>query len=73
MVENSVDSKVIIGIIEQDVSNHYHCGEIILTWTIIKENNYQIGDKVRILKTAINSNKITMELYPLSELQTEKI
>jgi hypothetical protein len=72
MVENSIDSKVIVGIIEQDNSKNYHCGEIILTWTIIKENNYQIGDDVRILKTAINSNKNTMELYPLSALQTEK-
>jgi hypothetical protein len=73
MVETSIDSKVIIGTIEKDEKDNYHCDKIVLTYKIINENNYQIGDEIRILKTANNSNKNTMSLYPLSALQTEKI
>lgn len=73
MVETIIDSKVIIGTLEKDEKGNYHCDEIVLTYKIINENNYQVGDEIRILKTANNSNKNTMSLYPISALQTEKI
>ncbi|MBK8516565.1 MAG: hypothetical protein IPL55_09885 [Saprospiraceae bacterium] len=67
------DSKVITSAIEQDGDRNYHCGEIILTYKTVRENNYQIGDEIRITKIVENTNERTMHLYPKSALQTEKV
>ena len=67
------DSNVIVATIEQDVHRNYHCDDIILTYKIVNENNYKIGDEIRITQIAINTNEKTRLLYPKSALKTEKI
>lgn len=73
MVETSIDSKVVTGTIQKDEKGNYHCNEIVITYKIINENNYQTGDQIRIIKIANNTNEKTKSLYSLSALQTEKI
>ncbi|MNL27090.1 hypothetical protein D3C87_1486570 [compost metagenome] len=70
--ENS-DSRTVIGIIKQDESGNYHCEDVILTYKHFFDMNYKVGDNVRIVKLASNSNSKTMNLYKRSALQSEKI
>lgn len=72
-VEAGIESSFTTSIIGQDEKGNYHCGEIIITYKIMNENNYQIGDEIRIIKIANNTNEKTMHLYPKSALQTEKL
>lgn len=61
------------GAIDKDSSGNYHCSGIILTYKHIGDMKYELGDKIRIIKMADNTNLKTMHLYPMSALQTEKI
>lgn len=67
------DPDIISGIIEKDSKRNFHCGDIVLTYKHMKENNYSEGDKIRIVKTAINSNENTKQLYSKSVLTSERI
>jgi hypothetical protein len=73
LVDTSNSSNAITGTIEQDESNNYHCGEIIINYTQFYKNGFKIGDTIRILKVANNTNELTMHLYPKRAVQTEKI
>ncbi len=73
LVDTSSSSIAITGTIEQDRSKNYHCGEIIINYTQFNKNGFKIGDTIRILKVANNTNEKTMHQYPKSAVQTEKI
>ena len=72
-VENIINTSVKTGIVEQDDNLNYHCGEIILTYRHVKDMEYIIGDEIRILRFAINTNEKTMHLYANSAIQSEKL
>jgi hypothetical protein len=67
------DSKIEFATIDKDEYGNYHCGEIILTYLIINENNYKVGDKIKINKFVKNTNEKTIHLFPYKALLTEKI
>jgi hypothetical protein len=52
------------GIIEQDNSRNFHCGEYALPYTHITSNNFKIGDRIRITESTENTNNKTNSLYP---------
>lgn len=60
------------GIVEKDGKGNYHCGDIILTYKHINDNGYNIGDKIRIIKSSNNTNEKTMHLYQKNAILTEK-
>lgn len=62
-----------IGIVEQDSFRNYHCGDIILTYKHVSGNGYTVGDRIRIFKTANNTNDKTSHLYSKSAISSEKI
>lgn len=72
-VDAGIDSGIVTGILEQDDDRNYHCGDILLTYKEVKENGLKLGDEIRIIKYATNSNPKTMQLYKKSALQTEKL
>lgn len=59
--------------LEMDEKGNYHCDEVILTYKMVKENNYKVGDEIKIIKIVNNTNEKTMDLYLKSALQTEKL
>lgn len=67
------DSEIITGIIEKDGNGNYHCSGVILTYKHFGDNGYNIGDKIRIIKTAINTKETTKQLYLISAISSEKI
>jgi hypothetical protein len=52
------------GIIEQDSSRNFHCGEYALAYLHITNNNFKIGDRIRITESTENTNNKTNSLYP---------
>jgi hypothetical protein len=72
-VDNVHESAVITCLIAQDANRNYHCDDIILTYKHVTDNGYKVGDKIRIIKIANNTNEKTMHLYSKSALTTEKI
>lgn len=70
IVENNIVKNTII---EKDDKGNFHCGDIILTYKHISDKGYTIGDEIRILKFADNTNEKTLHSYKKSALQTEKI
>jgi hypothetical protein len=60
------------GILEKDEKGNYHCGDIILTYKHVNDNGYNIGDKIRIIKSSNNTNEKTMHLYQKNAILTEK-
>jgi hypothetical protein len=67
------DSIVVNAFVEKDLQGNYHCGDIILTYKHISDKGYTIGDEIRIVKFAENTNEKTLHSYKKSALQTEKI
>ena len=72
-VANVHESIIISGTIEMDANRNFHCNDIILTYKHVTDNCYSVGDKIRIIKIANNTNEKTMHLYSRSALTTEKI
>lgn len=72
-LDEDTDSKIDFATIVKDEFGNYHCGEIILTYLIINENNYKVGDKIKINKFVKNTNEKTIHLFPYTAKQTEKI
>ena len=72
-VDSVHESAVITCLIAQDANRNYHCDDIILTYKHVTDNGYKVGDKIRIIKIANNTNEKTMHLYSKSALTTEKI
>ncbi len=72
-IEASIESGIFEGIIEKDNKGNYHCEQIILTYKDITANGYKIGDKIRILKTAINTNEKNKDFYPKFAISSERI
>ncbi len=72
-VNAGTEAEILIGFIEQDELKNYHCGEILITYKHIKEMNYQVGDKIRVIKIVTNSNDKTMHLYQKCAMQSEKL
>jgi len=52
------------GIIEQDSYRNFHCAEYALSYTYITSNNFQVGDKIKITESTVNTNNKTITLYP---------
>ena len=51
------------GLIEQDSSGNFHCGEYALAYLHITNNNFKIGDRIRITESTENTNIKTNSLY----------
>ncbi len=52
------------GIIEQDSNRNFYCGEYILGYNHIINNNFKIGDRIKITESTENTNNRTNSLYP---------
>lgn len=50
------------GIIEQDKENNYYCGAYLLNYNYVNDN-YEVGQKIRIIQSNQNSNARTQHLY----------
>ena len=61
------------GIIEQDKLKNFHCGDAIITYKHINDNQYAVGDIIRILKTSENTNEKTRHLYSQVIVTSAKI
>lgn len=72
-VDSGFDTNIVIGIVEKDFNRNFHCDEIILTYKLINDMGFKEGDKIKILKTALNTNEKTMHLYTKSAILTEKL
>lgn len=68
-----IGREVVTGAVKKDVNRNFHCEDIILTYTHVSENGYNIGDQIRIIKSAPNTNERSKDIYKLSALQSEKI
>lgn len=73
LVGTGSSAKIIEGVIEQDRSGNYYCDDIIITYTIMKNMGYKLGDKIRIINPANNTKEITMHLYKYSAITSEKL
>ncbi|MBK9300614.1 MAG: hypothetical protein IPN14_08405 [Bacteroidetes bacterium] len=71
-VERAATLERIVAIIEKDKLGNHHCGNYVLTYTHVRDNDYKVGDEIRILRTADNTNIKTMDLYSKSVLDSEK-
>jgi hypothetical protein len=58
-------------IIEQDILGNYHCGEIVLTYTEVKNKGYNIGDKISIVEVVQNTNEKTKQ-YKIKAIKTQR-
>jgi hypothetical protein len=72
-IDMAANANIIIGIIEQDSDNNFHCGDIVITYKIMNDNGYKVGDQIRIINPANNTKERTMNLYKYSAITTEKI
>jgi hypothetical protein len=52
------------GVIEQDANRNFHCGEYALVYNYIINNNFKVGDSIKILESTENTNNRTYMLYP---------
>lgn len=73
LVNNIHETTILTGIVQQDSSRNFHCGDVILTYKHVTTNGYIVGDNIRIIKLANNTNEKTMHLYSNSAITTEKI
>lgn len=53
------------GSIEQDEKGNYHCLGYLLNYKFVQDNGYIVGNIIRIISFAKNSNTRTNEFYPL--------
>ncbi len=53
-----------VGIIEQDSYRNFYCAEYALSYTYITSNNFQVGDRIKITESTVNTNNKTISLYP---------
>jgi hypothetical protein len=68
-VENKVLEQMILG---QDSLGNYHCGDVLLTYKEVKENGYNVGDKITILDIRMNTNDKTNQYYKKTAFKTQK-
>ncbi|MCF8342992.1 MAG: hypothetical protein K9I82_18595 [Chitinophagaceae bacterium] len=52
------------GLIEQDNKGNFYCGEYALAYLHIINNNFKIGDRIKITESMENTNNKTNLLYP---------
>lgn len=73
--ENQLNNShtISIGQLEKDEDGNYHCGDIILTYKHVNDKGYNIGDEIRIIRFANNTNEKTMHFYQKNALLTEKV
>jgi hypothetical protein len=68
-IENTVLEQVIL---VQDSLGNYHCGDVLLTYREVKENGYNVGDKITILDIRMNTNDKTNQYYKRTAFKTQK-
>lgn len=73
VMELGIVMSLVTGVLEQDEGRNYHCGDILLPYNHVNDMGYKIGDKIRIIKSAINTNERLMNLYKMIAKQSEKL
>ncbi len=75
LLNNEINTTLIQqkGIVEKDENRHYHCGDIILTYKHINDKGYNIGDEIKIIRFANNTNEKTMHFYQKIAILTERV
>jgi len=68
-IENKVLEQMTLG---QDSLGNYHCGDVLLTYKEVKENGYNVGDKITILDIRMNTNDKTNQYYKKTAFKTQK-
>lgn len=68
-IENTILEQMILG---QDSLGNYHCGDVLLTYKEVKENGYNVGDKITILDIRMNTNDKTNQYYKKKAFKTQK-
>ncbi len=68
-----LDTNSETGIIEQDGTGNYHCGKVLITYKHINDNNYKLGDEIKLTKIVDNTNSKTLKLFSKSLLESEKL
>lgn len=63
VVDDVSNNEIITGIIEQDENRNYHCRDCLLGYKYVQEN-FRLGDKIKILNWTENTNEKTKILYP---------
>lgn len=58
-------------ILQKDNLGNYHCGEIVLTYTEVKNKGYNIGDKISIVEVVQNTNEKTKQ-YKIKAIKTQR-
>lgn len=72
-VSKVMPDNVIDGVLEQDESGNYHCGDILVGHTSVKQLDLHEGDKIRVTKTKENTKIKLNGKYPRFASGVEKI
>ena len=73
LIYNGSNANVVEGIIQKDNINYYNCEGVFIPNKLITELGLKIGDEIRIINPANNTNDRNMELYKHYARTIEKI
>ena len=72
LIDNGSNANIVDGFIQQDSSNNYNCEGVLIPYNLIQSIGLNIGDQVRIINPANNTNVRSKELYKHFALKIEK-
>lgn len=73
LIDNDSNANIVHGIVQQDSSNNYNCEGVLIPYKLITEFELKIGDQIRIINPANNTNDRNKEQYKHYAITIEKI
>jgi hypothetical protein len=72
LIDNGLNANIVDGIVQKDSSNNYNCEGVLIPYNLIQSIGLNIGDQVRIINPANNTNNRSKDLYKHFALKIEK-